>query len=92
MGGKTDIGRIRRRHVLFVLCPLNIPVQADQDNSSSGMGELCGWREMGKRHRSHAASYLLSEGADREILIRVSPPIQRSSSAVHSNIQSGVCS
>jgi len=32
------------------------------------------------------ASYLLNGGADREILIRVSPRIQRS--AVHSNIQS----
>jgi len=43
--------------VLFVLCPLNIPVQADHDDSSSGMGELCGWLgggQMDKRHRSHA--------------------------------------
>ena len=37
-------GHIKHRIIWFVLCPLSIlPVQADNDDSSSGEGELCGW-------------------------------------------------
>ena len=89
MGGKTNIRHIRRLLVLFVLCPLNIPVQADHDDSSSGMGELCGWRANGQEAPFPRWRRICSTGvqnADREILFRVSPWIQRS--AVHSNIQS----
>ena len=42
--GFSSNGCIRRQLALFVLCLLNIlPVQADDNDSSSGVGELHGW-------------------------------------------------